>query len=154
MDTADDSIHAGGDILISDGEFELKSGDDAVHSDAAVTIQGGSFSIEYCLEALKASRHCGRRQLWVTSQDDGDQFLPAARTARLWRLDDPGQGSFSEASDSFIIINGGDFTITSAGDCIDSNGDLTINGGTLQLTCSGSGNTALDCDGSYAVGWR
>ena len=32
---------------------------------------------------------------------------------------------------------------------MDSNGDLTINGGTLDLTCNGSGNTALDCDGAY-----
>ena len=35
------------------------------------------------------------------------------------------------------------------GDCVDSNGTLTINGGTLDLTCNGSGNTALDCDGTY-----
>lgn len=55
----------------------------------------------------------------------------------------------SASSDSFILINGGTFTITSQGDCIDSNGDLTINGGTLDLTCNGSGNTALDTDGSY-----
>ena len=32
---------------------------------------------------------------------------------------------------------------------MDSNGDLTINGGTLNLTCNGSGDTALDCDGTY-----
>ena len=38
----------------------------------------------------------------------------------------------------------------SGGDSIDSNGDLTINGGTLDLTCNGSGDTALDCDGTYA----
>ena len=32
---------------------------------------------------------------------------------------------------------------------MDSNGDLTINGGTLNLTCNGNGDTALDCDGTY-----
>ena len=49
----------------------------------------------------------------------------------------------------WIVINGGEFTIVSDGDSIDSNGDLTINGGTLDLTCNGNGNTAIDTDGTY-----
>lgn len=61
-----------------------------------------------------------------------------------------GQEQFAASSNSFIIINGGSFAIVSTGDCIDSNGSLTINGGTLKLTCNGSGNTAIDCDGTYA----
>ena len=48
-----------------------------------------------------------------------------------------------------ILINGGTFTVVSTGDSVDSNGNLTINGGTLNLTCNGSGNTAIDCDGTY-----
>ena len=38
----------------------------------------------------------------------------------------------------------------SDGDCIDSNGSLTITGGTLDLTCNGNGNTALDASGAYS----
>lgn len=49
-----------------------------------------------------------------------------------------------------IAIAGGTFTIVSGGDCLDSNGDLTLNGSVLDLTCNGSGNTALDADGTYA----
>lgn len=49
-----------------------------------------------------------------------------------------------------IAIAGGTFTIVSGGDCLDSNGDLTLNGGVLDLTCNGSGDTALDADGTYA----
>ena len=26
---------------------------------------------------------------------------------------------------------------------------MTVNGGTLDLTCNGNGDTALDCDGTY-----
>ena len=59
------------------------------------------------------------------------------------------QDQFSANEDIFITINGGAFTIVSSGDCVDSNGALTINGGTLDLTCNSSGNTALDCDGTY-----
>ena len=39
--------------------------------------------------------------------------------------------------------------MVSGGDCVDSNGDLTIAGGTLDLVCNGTGNTALDTDGTY-----
>ncbi len=149
MDTADDSIHAGDEILIADGEFELKSGDDAIHSDAAVTIQGGSFSIEYCYEGIEGlSVTVDDGSFAITSQDDGINSAGGADSSGFGG-GRPRQDSFSEGSDNFIMINGGDFTIVSVGDCIDSNGDLTINGGTLQLTCSGRGNTALDCDGSY-----
>ena len=61
----------------------------------------------------------------------------------------PGQEGFGGSSDSFIVINGGEFVIVSSGDCIDSNGSLTINGGTIDLTCNGAGDTTLDCDGTY-----
>lgn len=50
---------------------------------------------------------------------------------------------------SCLQIDDGDFVIVSDGSCVDSNGALTINGGTLRLTCNGSGNTAIDCDGTY-----
>lgn len=56
---------------------------------------------------------------------------------------------FAASADSFITVNGGTITVVADGDCLDSNGDLTVNGGTLDLTCSGNGNTALDCSGSY-----
>lgn len=147
-DTADDSIHAGGDILVTDGQFDLKSGDDAVHSDAAVCIQNGTFVISYCYEGIEGlSITIEDGTFDITSHDDG---LNAAGGA-----DSSGFGGgrfeqFSSGSDIFITIDGGSFTIVSNGDCIDSNGSLTINGGTLSLTCNGNGNTALDCDGTYA----
>lgn len=42
------------------------------------------------------------------------------------------------APEIFLTINGGTLTVVSSGDCIDSNGDLTISGGTLDLTCNGA----------------
>ena len=148
-DTADDSIHAGGDILITGGEFDLESGDDAIHSDAAVTIQGGTFAISYCYEGIEGiSLTIDDGTFTITSVDDGLNAAGGADSSGFGG-GQPQQESFSGDSDSFITINGGNFVIVSDGDCIDSNGALTINGGTLDLTCSGSGNTALDCDGTY-----
>ena len=147
--TVDDSVHAGGDILITGGEFELRSGDDAVHSDAAVTIQNGTFTIAYCYEGLEGlSITIDGGTFDITSVDDGINAAGGADSSGFGG-GRPGQDQFSANSDSFIIINGGDLVIVSTGDCIDSNGSLTINGGTVNLTCNGSGNTALDCDGTY-----
>ena len=48
-----------------------------------------------------------------------------------------------------IVISGGSITIVSSGDCIDSNGSLTVSSGTLDLTCNGNGNTAIDANGAF-----
>lgn len=150
MDTADDAIHAGGDILITGGEYDLQSGDDAIHSDAAVTIQSGTFTISYCYEGIEGMSITIDDGIFdITSVDDGINSAGGTDSSGFGG-GHASQEQFSATSDSFIVINGGSFVIVSTGDCIDSNGSLTINGGTLDLTCNSSGNTAMDCDGTYA----
>ena len=76
------------------------------------------------------------------------ETAPAAGTSSAFSERDLA-GTYDEGEAVEIILTGGSFTIVSSGDCIDSNGDLTVTGGTLNLTCNGGGDTALDCDGSY-----
>ena len=148
-DTVDDSIHSNSDILIIGGEFELKTGDDAIHSDAAVTIQNGDFTIAYCYEGIEGlSVTIDDGTFDITSVDDGINAGGGTDSSGFGG-GRPGQEQFASSSGSFITINEGNFVIVSTGDCVDSNGALTINGGILDLTCNGSGNTALDCDGTY-----
>lgn len=148
-DTADDSIHSNSDIVIAGGEFELKTGDDAIHADAAVTIKNGNFTIAYCYEGIEGlSVTIDDGTFDINSVDDGINAAGGTDSSGFGGAR-PGQEQFSSSSDSFITINGGDFVIVSTGDCIDSNGALTINGGTLNLTCNGNGDTAIDCDGTY-----
>ena len=125
LDTADDSLHAGGDILIASGEFNLSSGDDAIHSDAAVTIRSGTFTISYCYEGIEGlSITIDDGTFDITSYDDGINAAGGADGSGFG----PRQDTFSSTSSSTssITINGGTFTIVSTGDCLDSNGDLTI----------------------------
>lgn len=146
MDSSDDCIHSAGALTITGGEFTLSSGDDAVHSDGAVIIQNGTFSIPYCYEGIEGlTILVNGGDFNITAQDDG--FNAAGGT------DNSGFGGrgeqFAADDNTFIVINAGIITITSNGDCMDSNGNLSINGGTLDLTCLGNGNTTLDCNGTY-----
>ena len=121
------------DITVSGGTFDIKSGDDAIHSDTNVNIQNGDFTISYCYEGIEGNS---------ITIDNGSFNITA--------VDDGINAAGDDKSDIFITINGGTFVIVSSGDCIDSNNSLTLNGGSLNLTCNGNGNTALDCDGSYS----
>ena len=146
IDSVDDCLHSSGALAVTGGNFTLSSGDDAIHSDGAVTIQSGDFSIPYCYEGIEGlSVTVEGGTLTITAHDDG---LNAAGGA-----DSSGFGGWGEqfaaSEESFITVNGGTITIVADGDCLDSNGNLTVNGGTLDLTCNGNGNTALDCSGSY-----
>ena len=146
MDSADDCIHSGGALTVTNGTFTLSSGDDAIHSDDTVTIQSGEFSIPYCyegVEGLAVTVEDGTFE--ITAYDDGFNAAGGADSSGFGGRGDP----FAASADSFIMFNGGTITVVSDGDCLDSNGDLTVNGGTLDLTCNGNGNTALDCSGSY-----
>lgn len=146
-DTADDGLHSGGALEIETGEFNIKSGDDGIHSDADVTINGGSFSISYCYEGIEGTTvTVNDGTIDIVSSDDGVNAgggTDASGTGGGW------QDEFAAQSGVFVVINGGSITIVSDGDSIDSNGSITVNGGTLDLTCNGNGNTAIDSNGTY-----
>lgn len=141
LDTADDAVHAGGDLLISGGNWTISAGDDGIHADKNVTIQGGTFSIPYCYEGVEG--------LNVT-MDDGDFDIISVDDGFNAAGGMDGSGSPNQnRGNHAIVINGGTIRILSDGDSLDSNGSITLNGGKLNLTCNGNGNTAVDCDGSY-----
>lgn len=146
VDTADDAIHAGGDIEITAGEFTLKSGDDGIHSDGAVTVNGGGFSIPYCYEGVEGqSVTVNDGTFDIVSSDDGFNAADGADSSSFGG----GRDQFAANEDCIVLVNGGTITVVSDGDSIDSNGEITINGGTLDLTCNGNGNTAIDANGAY-----
>ena len=146
VDSADDCIHSGGALTVTNGTFTLFSGDDAIHSDNEVTIQSGEFSIPYCYEGVEGLAVTVEGGTFdVTAHDDGFNAAGGADSSGFGGRGD----QFAVSEDSFITVNGGTITIVSDGDCLDSNGNLTVNGGTLDLTCNGSGNTTLDCNGTY-----
>lgn len=149
LDTADDAVHGGGNVTITGGEWVIHTGDDAIHADAAVVIRAGSFSIPICYEGVEGrSVTIDGGTLDIIASDDGINAAGGNDGSGMG-FGFGRQDQFAADGSCAILINGGTITIVSDGDSIDSNGSLTVNGGTLKLTCNGNGNTAIDTNGTF-----
>ena len=119
-----------GYIVIEGGSFTIKAGDDGVHATTTVIVEGGNLAIT-AAEGIEATQ---------VILNDG--------TVRIQATDDGiNAGRKSSALSVKIEINGGDITIAmGAGDTdgVDSNGDLVITGGTINIT----GQSPFDYDGN------
>ncbi|MBR1470055.1 MAG: carbohydrate-binding domain-containing protein [Lachnospiraceae bacterium] len=125
-DDEDDTV---GYVYIAGGSFVIEAEDDAIHAVTIVRIDGGSFEIAAAegIEGTVVQINDGTVN--ISASDDG---INAAQKS----------GAFSP----LVEINGGEVTINmGAGDTdgIDSNGDIIINGGTIDIT----GQSAFDYDG-------
>lgn len=137
LEAGTDGLHAEnnddntrGNIIIQDGTFEINAGDDGIHANATVTIEDGSFNIISGEGIESTCVLISGGTFRIESQDDG---INAANKSSAYR--------------PAVEISGGEITITmGAGDTdgIDTNGDLIITGGTINVT----GNSAFDVDGS------
>ena len=119
-----------GYIYISGGTLTISAGDDAVHANTVVQVDGGSVYAAAAegIEGTYIQFNGGT--VSIQASDDG---INAARK--------------SSAYTPTVEINDGDITVTmGAGDTdgIDSNGNIIVNGGTVQVT----GNSTFDYDGS------
>ena len=150
LDTADDALHSNKDMQITGGEFQIVSGDDGAHADESLTIEGDSkIKITKSYEGLEAlTITISGGEIDITASDDG---LNAAGGADGSAFGRPGMGTFGGGS-AQIIINGGSITVNASGDAIDSNGSITMNGGTvLAYGPTSNGDGVLDYDGSFQL---
>ncbi len=116
-DDDDDTV---GYVYIGGGTLSIEAGDDAIHATTILQIDGGTLDIQ-AHEALEAT---------VIEINGGDITIQASD-------DGINAGQKSTAYTPLIEINGGTLRIAmSAGDtdALDSNGDLIINGGTIDIT--------------------
>lgn len=150
IDAYDDAVHSNGDIALSAGAFVLSTGDDGVHADGTLTITGGDIEVAKSYEGLEGAHVVIEGgDIRVTATDDG---INAAGGNDGGAGGGFGPDRFSGAGDYAITISGGTVTVSAQGDGVDSNGDITMSGGTLIVHGpTGSGNGALDYDGSFAL---
>jgi hypothetical protein len=128
-----DALHGDGNVTIENGSFSLKSGDDGIHADNTVTINNGTFTID-AHEAIEGTIVIiNDGTISISASDDG---INAAQKI--------------EGVTPSVEINGGTVNIEMGQgdtDAIDSNGNLTINGGTINITAQ----SPFDWDGTASL---
>ena len=126
IDSADDTIHSDNVVNIENGNLNLASGDDGIHADVTLIINGGKLDITNSYEGLEAH---------TIEVNDGEINLIAS---------DDGLNA-GGSTDASLTINGGTLNIAAAGDCVDSNGTLAVNGGETYVSGpNNGGNGSID----------
>ncbi len=151
INSADDSIHSNGDLTISDGMITASSGDDGIHADSSVTIDGGTININNSYEGVEGKTiTINGGTVSVNASDDGFNAAGGQDGSSLGGR--PGENAFASDDSTSITINGGYIYIAASGDGIDSNGALTITGGTTLVDGpTNNGNGALDYAGTATI---
>ena len=121
-----------GNMFLSDNTMTINAGDDGIHASGSLVIESGTYVIENSAEGIE-----GRA---ITIQG-GD--------IKVYASDDGINAANANASQDEIsfTMNGGNlFVEVGEGDtdCIDSNGNITVTGGTIQLV----GQSGFDFDGT------
>lgn len=138
-----DAVNAEAALEVESGALTLSAGDDALHCDYALNVgaegtDGPSVTVTSCNEGLEgAAVNIFSGSISIQSTDDCINAANADLSGYSYELNIFG-GTITAHSDS--------------GDGFDSNGDLTISGGSVSVwTANAADNEPLDADGTVTV---
>lgn len=153
------ALKAHDSVCARDGEYHLTAGTDGVHAEdgeddavGSILIQGGSFTVQAGDDGLHATTVAdvsgGTLEISAAEGIEATQVLIRGGTVGIQATDDGvNAGRKSEALGVKIEISGGEIAIVMGPgdtDAVDSNGDLIISGGSIDITA----RSPFDYDGS------
>jgi hypothetical protein len=165
------TVDAGGDGLTSDqdsddtkgyvdidgGTLDIAAGSDGIDGFTDVVITDGAIAID-AEEGIEGGVVAiGGGTIDITSSDDG--INGSAGTSDDTATADDARDAFGGGggggmadTGELVLIAGGDITIDASGDGLDSNGSMTITGGTTVVSGpTNAGNGALDTNGEFTI---
>ena len=132
-----DGLHADNDedntvgyIYIADGTITIEAGDDAIHATTIAQVDGGTIDLTGAEGIEGTYIQINGGEISIAAADDGINA-----------------GQKSNFSTPTVEVNGGELTIVMGSgdtDGVDSNGNLYLNGGTLNITAQ----SPFDYDGT------
>ena len=145
-------------LSISDGTVDLTSSDDGINGSGATSVDAATEQ-----EQQEQSEEAAGPQPpeGMPEPPQGIQEPPQAMQQPKEGMQPPQQGGASggqpgagmeQSTGEQIVISGGTVKVNAAGDGIDSNGDLRINGGTVLVFGPSDGaNGTFDYAGSFSI---
>lgn len=121
-----------GTMYLSDNTITVTAGDDGIHASGDLVIDSGTYTVKNSTEGLEG------KSITINGGD-----------ITIYAIDDGVNAANKNAQQSeiFFTMNGGNLTVeVGQGDTdpIDSNGNITVTGGTIKMT----GQTGFDFDGT------
>lgn len=131
LSSYEDALHADYTMTINGGYLYILSGDDAVHAENTLTINDGEIIVEQSYEGIEACYiYINGGYIDVYAYDDA-----------MNATEDYGM----------LHITDGEIYVSCVGDGLDSNGDLTIEGGYIEIDCNpiySGGDGEVDVSGT------
>lgn len=147
VDSADDALHASTDVTISGGTLTLATGDDGVHADNDLVIGTKGASSTSTPRINITASYEGLEGTTVTVYS-GDIDVAASNDGV-----NAASSTLGERSDKYAIrIAGGDLYIDAGSDGLDSNNDINITGGKVEVYgADAMMDAAIDYDGTFTL---
>lgn len=134
-----------GFVYIEDGDIEIDVSDDGIHATSVLIVDDGKINVLNSYEGLEGGKVIiNGGDIDIVSTDDGINVAGGNDESAFMR---PGSQNFANNTDHILIINDGDIYVNAAGDGLDSNGLVYINGGKVAIDGpKNSANGALDSE--------
>ena len=163
-----DAVEANDSIRICDGTLAIKTSKDGLHCEnddddtkAYIYISGGTININASSDGIRGTTYTqidgGTVDISSSEGIESTYIQINGGTVNVSATDDginASQKSKSVGTPTFEIT-GGTLTVTMSGgdvDCIDSNGNIVVSGGTINVTYPAQApSESFDCDGTIII---
>ena len=123
-------------LIVDGGSYAITAGNDGLHSDTTLTINDGDINITQSEEGIEGA---------VITMNGGTVHLVSADDGLNGAGDDDSVAKFFYMNDGYLYIN-------AAGDGIDVNGSIVMEGGTVIVNGpTANDNAAIDYDGTFTI---